>query len=139
MMERFTDYARSAVWRGFRRRDAAPERDVVAALASGRGVAGRLLREVGVAAGDLPATAIGRQALIAQAVEAARQRGVNYVGTEHLLLAAAALPGSGLAERGASAGRLGELLSVVEAEWESRPGVLGRVAAWCRSALGVQP
>lgn len=135
MMERFTDYARSAMWRGFRRQAAAPARDVVAALASGRGVAGRLLREAGVAADELPAVAVERRALIAQAADAAHRRGVNYVGTEHLLLAVAGMPGSGLAERGASAERLGELLSAAEAEWRARPGVVRRAVAWLRSAV----
>lgn len=134
MMERFTDHARAAVRVGFRHQPNAPEQDVIAALA-GRGVAARLLHDIGFTADRLPAAtaAVACRGLVGQAVQVARQRGAPYVGTEHLLLALAGLPGSALA---AHADRLGELLSAAEGQCRrARPPLARRVGGWCRSVL----
>ena len=138
-MERFTDNARAVVRAGFRRQPATTERALVTALAArGPGVAVRLLHGLGVTADTLPADAavIECRALVSRAEEVARRRGVNYVGTEHLLLALAGLPGSTLAACGASADRLGEALSTAEAERRrAHPPLAHRIGAWCRSVL----
>src|SRR5687767_8290096 len=100
MMERFTDHARAAVRAGFRLQPATTERALITALIEcRRGMAVRLLHDVRVAADTLPAVTavIECRALVSQAEDVARRRGVNYVGTEHLLLALASLPGSALA------------------------------------------
>src|SRR5688572_11986853 len=109
MFGRFTDNARSALRAAFRRRSSAPERDIVAALTRRhRYVAGRVLERAGIAAGTLPPASpqVERRALVAGAVDEARLRGVDYVGTEHVLLALARAPGSVMASSGASAERL---------------------------------
>jgi hypothetical protein len=118
-MSGFTDNACAAVMAGFRGRPSAPERDVVAALAAGCGVAPRLLRDAGVSADALSAstTVVQLQALVREAVEESRQQGVAYIGTDHILLAIARNPDSALAMSGASADRLQVIQSVVEAEW----------------------
>ncbi len=137
MMDRFTDNARAAVRAGFRRQPATTERALLAALAErGRGVAVRLLHDLGITVDALPANTalIECRALVSQAEEVARQRGVNYIGTEHLLLALASLPGSGLAACGASADRLDEALSSTEAKYRRAHRPLARrVGEWCRS------
>ena len=136
MLGQFTDNARTALRVAFHRRTVATERDVVAALAQrGRGVACRLLADVGVVAEDLPSSqaAFDHLELVALAVEEAQRRNVRYVGTEHVLLALARLPGSVLPERGASAERLSEILSAVEAERQPRhPPLARRLGLWCR-------
>jgi hypothetical protein len=134
MMERFSDNARLVVSNSFRHEAVVQLRDVVQALA-GRGIAERLLREARVVAAELPVVMIEQHTLVALAEEIAHGGNSKYVGTQHLLLAMASMPGSGLAERGASAERLGELLSAIEFEWQSRPSLIGRFVAWCRSVL----
>jgi hypothetical protein len=138
MMERFTDRARAAVRSAFGRRPEAAEREVIAALLAGRGVAAQLLRDTDFGVDGLPAGGppVERSVLVVRATEVARRRGANHVGTEHLLLAVADLPGSALAAGGASVEHLDELLSAAEAEWRrSHPPLARRVGAWCRSIL----
>jgi len=136
MVHRLTDSAGAALRDGFRRRVEAPERDVVAALAKPDAVARRLLAAAGVAPGDLAAdgVSVGHRELLALGVEVARQRGVGYVGTEHLLLAVAGLPGSALAKCGATPEVLGEWLSAIVGESPAHPGTIRRLAGWCRRA-----
>jgi hypothetical protein len=138
-MARFTDNARAAVKTAFRSQPVSTEHDLIAALTKrNRGVAIHLLAETGVTIGALPANAIPieRRWLLRRANEIARQRGVNYVGTEHLLIAIAGLPNSGLAAKGVSAERLGTMLSLAEAKWKkTHPPIARRVGAWCRSVV----
>jgi hypothetical protein len=71
--------------------------------------------------------------LVALAVEEAQRRDVRHVGTEHVLLALARLPGSVLSEHGASAEQLSEILSAVEAELQPRhPPLARRLGLRCR-------
>ncbi len=136
MMERFTDNAHAAVRAGFRGQPTATERALLAALAErGRGVAVRLVHDLGITADTLPANTavIECRALVSQAEDVARRCCVNYVGTEHLLLALASLPGSALAACGASADRLGEALSTAGAERRRAHRPLARrIGEWCR-------
>jgi ATP-dependent Clp protease ATP-binding subunit ClpA len=79
---------------------------------------------------------VERLALVSQAVQVSRQHGVNYIGTEHLLLALASQPASALAACGASVDRLREALSAAEAECQrTHPPIARRVGAWCRLVL----
>lgn len=138
-MWRFTDNARSAIRAGFGSQPTAIEQAKVASLArQPRGVAHRLLKQAGVAADDLdPATVpIERRVLVKRANEEARRRGTRYVGSEHVLLALARLPGSELATCGASHERIDKLLS--EAEGEARtphPRLARRGGEAARTAL----
>ena len=139
MMERFTDNARAAVRAAFRTQPSASEQEILLALMwRPRGLAQRLLAGAGVDAVHLPSSslAVERREVVARAVEEARRRGVPYVGTEHVLLAVARLPGSALASLGATAERLDDLLSVAEAEWRrTHPPLARRLGAACRTAL----
>jgi hypothetical protein len=135
-LARFTDRARGMVKTTFRRHPTAPERDVVAAMS--RGLGGHLLAKAGIVVDALSPDSrlIERRALIARAVTEARRRGDDHVGTEHLLLALARIPGSSLAACGASAEWLDEFLSAAQAEWSrSHPPLGRRLGMWCRSVL----
>jgi hypothetical protein len=102
---RFTDRARAVIRTAFRGQQVSTEQDLVAALTKrGRGVGIFLLKEAGITDCALPVqgTRIERPSLIRRANEIARRRGVNYVGTEHIVIAAASLDGSALAMAGAS-------------------------------------
>jgi hypothetical protein len=138
-LARLTDNARATVKAAFRDQRASTEQNLIAMMAKRtRGVGMYLLAETAVRVSDLPAHGIPieRQSLLSRATEIARQRGVNYVGTEHLLIAVVSLPGSVLAANGVTAERLGTVLSVAEARWKTaHPPIARRMGMWCRSIM----
>jgi hypothetical protein len=138
MYERFTDGARAAVKSAFCRQTTVCERDILIALNGSRGVAQLLMVTVGDVAGRLPngGAMVEKRALVEGAVAEARQRGLPYVGTEHILLAVARLPGSALTSAGATAEQLDALLSAHEANWrQAHPPLSRRIGAACRTAI----
>lgn len=138
MMERFTDHARAAVRAAFRRRHSATEREIVDLLVKRRReLAVQMLNVTRVSANDLPvdATPVAMETLVIQAEHLAEQAGDRHVGTEHLLLAMASLPGSTLAAQGASPDRLAAALSAITAPRRpAHPPLARRAGALCRSA-----
>jgi hypothetical protein len=140
MMERFTDSAREALQSGFAQQPVVPERDVIAGLMAVRsGVAYRMLSRAGITEFNLwsgPPFVEWRE-LIEQATAEAEKQGVDFVGTEHLLLALARQKESSLTGLGASADRLGELLTAIEDERHKArpPWVARRIGMWCRIAF----
>ncbi len=110
-LARFTDNARAVVKGAFGRESCASERSILLVLAKEAGSLGwRSLEKAGVDLEKLSGdgVTVGRDGLIAQAGEEARRLGVNYVGTEHVLLAVVRLPGSGLVGLGVTAEKLEE-------------------------------
>lgn len=80
------------------------------------------------------------QQVIERAAAESRQRGDQWIGTEHLLLALARRPGGRAAEllegQGASAERLEQLLAETVAEWRrTHPPLMRKLGAACRAAL----
>ena len=91
-MARFTDNARAIVHSAFRDFRATSDQNLLAALLRRkRGVGKHLLAEVGITACNFQADAVPivREWLVSRAKEIARQRGVNYIGSEHLVIALA--------------------------------------------------
>jgi hypothetical protein len=137
MFDRLTDNARLAMRTAFPRGRPATELDFVTALTQVRGGAG-WLQLIGIAVDRLPANTaqVTRRALGSQAVEVARQQGCPYVDIDHLLMALASLPGSGLPAIGVSADRISELVAAARAQWcREHPPLARRLGAWCRSVL----
>jgi ATP-dependent Clp protease ATP-binding subunit ClpA len=66
----------------------------------------------------------GGRELLEEALRESRRRGDSYIGTEHLLLAVARLPGGrasdALAAHGVTLERLEALLTEADAEWQRR-------------------
>ena len=108
MYERFTDRARRVVRVAYgprsQRRPEATEAEVVAALLGCGGVAAEMLRDSGIGVGSLAGSSLPVEcrAFAKSANEEAWRAGMNYVGTEHILLALARTPGSGLPAAGAT-------------------------------------
>jgi hypothetical protein len=118
MLERFSDNARRAVEVAFRHERAVSERELVAALATQKGVAQRLLGEFGVMVDSLPAgESLDRGDVVTSAVAEAQRCRAWYVGTEHILLAVARRPRSILEGCGVTADRLSELIVAAEVAW----------------------
>ena len=107
MLGRFTDNARAIIQKSFRRGSIASERAILAAIAGGPpSLAKQVMSSAGVEAGSIPPNGVvlDRFTLIAQAVTEGRRLGVNYVGTEHFLLAVARNPDSHLHQLGSRSG-----------------------------------
>lgn len=135
MMCRFTDNARGAMRTAFRNASAASEREVIVALTK-CGLAARLLQEVGVTPNSIlvDGPLVQKRLLVTHADARRRGLGEKHVGTEHLLLALASMPGSALAACGASAERLGRMALSSKADWQQRnPPIARRIVAWCLS------
>jgi hypothetical protein len=136
---RFTDNARAVVKTAFRGQQVSTEQRLVAALTQrNRGVGLFLLKEAGITECALPVqgTQIERRLVIKRASEIARQRGVNYVATEHIVMALASLEGSALPTWGASSERLGDILSSAVAAWRKKhPPMARRIGRWCRLVM----
>lgn len=136
MLGRFTDNARAVVQESLHRNPTASERDILTAIAGRpRGLATQLLATAGVAVDDFRSDGIllDRPTLVAEAVAEAQRWGVKYIGTEHVLLAVARHPESGLSQLGVTE-RLDVLLSTAVEEWKrAHPPLTRRLwAAWCR-------
>jgi hypothetical protein len=134
-----TDNARAILKAAFRGQHVSNERDVIAALTKrNRGVAMYLLAKAGQSELVLPASgsAIERGLLLKEARKVAKQRNANHIGTEHLIIAIAGIPNSGLVAKGLSPERLNALLSESQAEWAKahRP-ISRRVGTWVRSVI----
>jgi ATP-dependent Clp protease ATP-binding subunit ClpA len=118
MLERFTDSARAAIRAAFQN-PTASERTVVTALTLQlNGVARQLLTQAEIQVKDLSATGceFERKSLIELATVEAKGRHVNYVGTQHLLLAMTRSQSSEIARLGLTSERLERLLLPIEAE-----------------------
>jgi hypothetical protein len=110
-MSRFTDRSRYTVKTAFPHLQTTTERELIAAFDEG-GVAGQILKSLGITAAGLKGDVITieRQDFVLQATEISKQCGVNYVGTEHLLLAIVGMSNSALAKAGATVQRIEEML-----------------------------
>jgi ATP-dependent Clp protease ATP-binding subunit ClpA len=119
MMERFTDNARATIRAAFRQQTHVSEGDILIILGERpRNVALRLLTEAGFRMDKLEGGhfEFSRKVLITSAIVEAKGRKSRYVGTQHILLALARLPDSGIAKQGLTPKRLEALLSIIEAE-----------------------
>jgi ATP-dependent Clp protease ATP-binding subunit ClpA len=87
----------------------------------------------------VPPTGSDAPQVIEQAAAESRRRGDHWVGTEHLLLAAARRSGGQagelLAARGASAERLEQLLAALAEERRTHPPLARRLGTACRVAF----
>jgi hypothetical protein len=130
MLERFTHIARVVIEESFRSDVIASEVDILRSIArQPRSFASQVLASVGAEA-DLISpgrVAIDRLALITEAVEQARRYPIDYVGTEHVLLALARNPESGLYRLGVV-----ELLEqfLIESGGSRRIGTTRRCPRW---------
>jgi len=136
MLGRFTDNARAVVQESFHRNPTASERDILMAITGRpRGLATQVLATAGVAVDDFRSDGISldRPTLVAEAVAEAQRCDVRYIGTEHILLAVARHPESGLSRLGITE-RLDALLSTAVEEWHrAHPPLIRRLwAAWRR-------